>query len=298
MGQLHVVVRGQSCEDQRASPFQAFVGRLEGDGRHGDGDRHIRPAQRLDGIYGVFYDGVGALRDVVQIHLFQVMALLATDAPVSSAAEDLREAKVAVFRAMRPLDPAELVRGQFERYRAEPGVAADSDVETYAGLRMWIDSWRWAGVPWYLRAGKQLAAHVTEVLVELKAPPQAVFAASEPAPSETNYVRFRFNPRIEIAIAARMKVPGEEYAGEQEELYLADTHPAAMAPYERLLGDALAGKTELFARQDSVERAWAIVEPLLERHEPAHPYRVHSWGPRQAAVLARRDGGWHKPKLA
>ncbi|MDQ6948854.1 MAG: glucose-6-phosphate dehydrogenase [Actinomycetota bacterium] len=244
---------------------------------------------------GSFYDGVGALRDVVQNHLLQVMALLAMDAPVSSASEDLRDAKAALFRAMRPVDPAELVRGQFDGYRAEAGVASDSDVETYACLRLWIDSWRWSGVPWYLRAGKQLAAHVTEVLVELKAPPQAVFARTEPAPGETNYVRFRFNPRIEIAIAARMKVPGEDFIGDQEELYLEDTHPGAMTAYERLLGDALAGNAELFAREDSVERAWAVVEPILEEHGPAHPYKVHSWGPRQAATLIRRDGGWHVP---
>jgi glucose-6-phosphate 1-dehydrogenase len=244
---------------------------------------------------GSFYDGVGALRDVVQNHLLQVMALLAMDAPVSSAAEDLRDAKAAVFRAMRPVDPAELVRGQFEGYRAEPGVAPGSDVETYAALRLWIDSWRWSGVPWYLRAGKQLAAHVTEVLVELKAPPQAVFADSEPAPGRTNYVRFRFNPRIEIAIAARIKVPGEDFVGEQQELYLEDTHPGAMGPYERLLGDALVGNAELFARQDSVERAWAVVEPVLDDHGPAHPYKIHSWGPRQAATLVRRDGGWQVP---
>jgi glucose-6-phosphate 1-dehydrogenase len=244
---------------------------------------------------GSFYDGVGALRDVVQNHLFQVMALLAMDAPVSAAAEDLRDAKAAVFRAMRPAEPDGLVRGQFDGYRDEPGVAPDSDVETYAALRLWIDSWRWAGVPWYLRAGKNLAAHVTEVVVELKTPPQAVFAATEATPGETNYVRFRFNPRIEIAIAARMKVPGEEFVGEQQELYLEDAHPGAMGPYERLLGDALVGNAELFARQDSVERAWAVVEPVLDEHGPAHPYKLHSWGPRQAATLIRRDGGWHVP---
>jgi glucose-6-phosphate 1-dehydrogenase len=244
---------------------------------------------------GSFYDAIGTLRDVVQNHLFQVLALLTMDAPASSAGEDFRDAKAKIFKAMRPVDPSELVRGQFDGYRSEPGVAPDSDTETYAALRLWIDSWRWAGVPFYLRAGKQLAAHVTEIIVELKGPPQAVFAETEPAPGETNYFRFRFNPKIEIAVAARTKTPGEKFVGSQQELFLADTHPGA-GPYERLLGDAIMGKTELFAREDSVERAWEIVQPVLDHHGPAHVYPVHSWGPPEAATLIQGDGGWHVPE--
>jgi glucose-6-phosphate 1-dehydrogenase len=225
---------------------------------------------------GSFYDQIGALRDVVQNHLFQVMALLAMDAPLSSEAEDLRDAKASVFRAMRLADPDELVRGQFDGYRGEPGVAPESDVETYVALRLWIDSWRWSGVPWYLRAGKKLASHVTEIIVELKAPPRAVFDEAEPKPGKTNYIRFRFNPRVEIAVAARVKIPGEDFTGEQQELSLVDAEPGAMGPYERLLGDALVGNAELFAREDSVERAWAVVQPVLDDHGPAHLYKVNS----------------------
>jgi glucose-6-phosphate 1-dehydrogenase len=243
---------------------------------------------------GAFYEGVGALRDVVQNHLLQVVALLAMGPPVSEAPEDLRDAKAAVFAAMRPADPDDILRGQFDGYRAEPGVAPDSDVETYACLRLWIDSWRWAGVPWYLRSGKQLPKHVTEVVVALKGPPQQVFAATEPLPAVTNYVRIRFSPKSEIAIAARMKTPGQHFSGEQKELYLEDTHPAAMSPYERLLGDAMADNPELFAREDSVELAWAVVQPVINDHGACVPYEIHSWGPAAAADFPG-PAGWHEP---
>lgn len=244
---------------------------------------------------GRFYEEVGAIRDVVQNHLFQVVALLAMDPPISAAADDLRNEKAKTFRSMRPLDPGEVVKGQFEGYRDEQGVAPDSEVETFVALRLWLDSWRWRGVPWYLRAGKCLAAHVTEVIVEFKAPPQAVFADSEPKVGQTNYMRFRMNPQVGIALAARVKRPGEELVGEQRELYLSDEHPDEMPPYERLLGDAMAGNTMLFAREDSVERAWEVVEPVLDGCGLVHNYRVGSWGPRQASALIRADGGWHEP---
>jgi glucose-6-phosphate 1-dehydrogenase len=197
---------------------------------------------------------------------------------------------------MCPADPDDLVRGQFVGYRKEPGVAEDSDVETYACLRLSIDSWRWAGVPWYLRSGKMLATHVTEVVITLKAPPQQVFAATEPPPAVTNYIRIRFSPKSEIAIAARTKTPGQHFAGEQKELYLEDTHADAMLPYERLLGDAMVGNTELFAREDSVELAWAVVQPVLDHHGPALPYEPLSWGPPEATYFPG-PSGWHESSV-
>jgi glucose-6-phosphate 1-dehydrogenase len=246
---------------------------------------------------GAFYEEVGCLRDVIENHLFQTVALLAMEPPVSTDAESLRDAKGAVFKSMRPLVREELVRGQFRGYRKEAGVGKNSDIETFAALRLWIDSWRWQGVPFYIRAGKQLAAHATEVLVELKNPPQRVFRDSEPRPGHSNYVRFQFNPHNAIAIGARVKTPGEDFVGQQTELFLSDDHHEEMTPYERLLGDAMDGDATLFAREDQVERAWAVVQPILDDHNPAIPYRVHSWGPKEAEALIKGDGGWHAPLI-
>jgi glucose-6-phosphate 1-dehydrogenase len=247
---------------------------------------------------GAFYEEVGCLRDVVENHLFQVVSLLAMEPPVSTDAESLRDAKGAVFKAMRPLKRSELVRGQFRGYRKEKGVAPGSDIETYAALRLWIDSWRWQGVPFYIRAGKQLDEHATEVLVELKHPPQRVFKDAAPIAGKSNYVRFQFNPHHAIAIGARVKIPGEDFKGQPLELYLCDDHPDEMTPYERLLGDAMDGDAMLFAREDQVERAWAVVDPILVNHNPAIPYRVHSWGPKEADALIKGDGGWHPPVIS
>jgi glucose-6-phosphate 1-dehydrogenase len=247
---------------------------------------------------GAFYEEVGCLRDVVENHLFQVASLLAMEPPVSTDAESLRDAKGAVFKAMRPLKRSELVRGQFRGYRKEKGVAPGSDIETYAALRLWIDSWRWQGVPFYIRAGKQLDEHATEVLVELKHPPQRVFKDAAPIAGKSNYVRFQFNPHHAIAIGARVKIPGEDFKGQPLELYLCDDHPDEMTPYERLLGDAMDGDAMLFAREDQVERAWAVVDPILVNHNPAIPYRVHSWGPKEADALIKGDGGWHPPVIS
>ncbi|HEX4492454.1 MAG TPA: glucose-6-phosphate dehydrogenase [Acidimicrobiia bacterium] len=244
---------------------------------------------------GKFYEEVGALRDVVQNHLFQIVALLAAEPPVGMHVEALRDEKEKVFRAMRPLDPADLVRGQFDGYRDEPGVAKDSDVETFVALRLFIDSWRWGGVPFYIRAGKNLPVTCTEVRVELKAPPQQVFEEHLPSASDTNYLRFRLSPKVAIALGARAKSPGEDFVGHQLELYLCDQHPDEMQPYERLLGDAMHGETLLFAREDGVEAAWAAVEPVLEQHAPVIPYAVHSWGPKEADALISTAGGWHNP---
>jgi glucose-6-phosphate 1-dehydrogenase len=244
---------------------------------------------------GKFYEEVGALRDVVQNHLLQVVALLAAEPPVGTGVEALRDEKEKVFRAMRPLAPADLVRGQFDGYRKEDGVAPDSDVETYVALKLFIDSWRWGGVPFYIRAGKNLPVTCTEVRVELKSPPQQVFPESLPTPGDTNYLRFRLNPKVAIALGARAKTPGENFTGRQLELYLCDQHPDEMKPYERLLGDAMHGEMLLFAREDGVEAAWAVVEPVLEQHAPVIVYPVHSWGPKEGDSLIQADGGWHDP---
>lgn len=244
---------------------------------------------------GRFYEGVGCLRDVVQNHLLQVVSLLAMEAPVSMAPDALRDQKVKVLQAVEPLTPEALVRGQFEGYRSEPGVASDSDVETFCALRLNIDSWRWAGVPWFLRSGKCLADTVAEVLVEFNAPPQKVFADSRPEPGRSNCLRFRFEPGPAIALAARVKRAGKEFIGDQRELFLLDEQPGERAPYDRLLSDAIAGDRSLFARQDAVEAAWGVVDPVLKNHGPAYTYKEGSWGPKEADALIADAGGWHTP---
>jgi glucose-6-phosphate 1-dehydrogenase len=246
---------------------------------------------------GKFYDEVGTLRDVVQNHLLQVVALLAAEPPVGAGVEALRDEKEKIFRAMRPLAPADVVRGQFEGYRNEPGVAPDSDVETYVALRLFIDSWRWGGVPFYIRAGKNLPVTCTEVRVQLKPPPQQVFEEPRPGAGATNYLRFRLNPKVAIALGARVKTPGENFVGTQLELDLFDEHLDEMQPYERLLGDAMHGEMLLFAREDGVESAWKVVEPVLAEHAPAIAYPVGSWGPKEADDLIAADGGWHDPTV-
>jgi glucose-6-phosphate 1-dehydrogenase len=247
---------------------------------------------------GKFYESTGCLRDVVENHLFQIVSLLAVEPPARMNYEDLRDEKVKVFRTMRPLTPDDLVRGQFVGYRNEDGVAPDSDVETYAAVRLHIDNWRWGGVPWYLRSGKFLARTVTEVMVRFKPPPQKVFADSGPGTGHANYLRFRVAPEAAIALAARVKVPGEEFVGRQEELYLCDAQPGDEQPYERLLGDALAGHPALFTREDAVEAAWAVVDPVLANHHPAHPYQPGSWGPAEADALLAGVARWHEPVVS
>ncbi len=247
---------------------------------------------------GAFYETAGCLRDVIQNHLFQVVALLAMEPPATDGFEALRDEKAKVFRSMRRLRAADVVRGQFVGYRDEPGVAKNSDVETFCALRLTIDSWRWAGVPWYLRSGKCLAESAAEVRVELRAPPQKLFADSAQGPGHANYIRFRLSPGPAVALAARIKRVGEAFVGDQRELYLLDAQPDERAPYDRLLGDAMAGNAALFAREDSVEAAWAVVDEVLATHGPAIPYAPGSWGPPQADDLTAADGGWHAPVLA
>jgi glucose-6-phosphate 1-dehydrogenase len=206
--------------------------------------------------------------------------------------------KAKVFQAMRPLGANDLIRGQYAGYRDEPGVSRTSDVETFCALRLYIDSWRWEGVPWYLRSGKMLAATAAEVLVELKPPPQRLFDDSRPASGRANYLRFRISPESAVALAARVKKAGKEFIGDQRELYLLDERPGEESPYERLLSDAMAGDGALFTRQDAIEAAWAVVDPILENHPKAHRYATGSWGPKQADTLIAEHGGiWHNPAL-
>ena len=245
---------------------------------------------------GAFYETAGCLRDVIQNHLFQIAALLAMEAPSSRDYGAVQNEKAKVFKAMRPLKSDDVVRGQYVGYRMEPGVAKNSDVETFCALRLLVDSWRWEGVPWYLRSGKYLADNATEILVELKPPPQRLFADSASSTERSNYLRFRLSPDSAIALAARVKLAGEEFTGEPRELYLSEEQVGAESPYERLLGDAMKGDGALFTREDSVEAAWAVVEPVLKKHHRAIPYKRGSWGPKAADTLIAKDGGWHNPQ--
>ncbi len=246
---------------------------------------------------GSFYESAGCLRDVVQNHLFQIVALLAMDPPAYQGYDAVHDEKAKVFRAMRPLNAKDLVRGQYAGYRSEHGVAQDSDVETFCALRLFIDSWRWKDVSWYLRSGKNLPVSASEVLVELKPPPQRLFDDSDPPPGEgrANYLRFRLSPNSAVALAARIKSPGKEFVGEQRELFLQNEQQGEEGPYERLLTGALSGNRSLFSREDAVEAAWSVVDPVLYDHNPARPYDIGSWGPKEADSLMGPDDRWHNP---
>jgi glucose-6-phosphate 1-dehydrogenase len=244
---------------------------------------------------GAFYETAGCLRDVIQNHLFQIVALLAMEPPVYRGYGSVQTEKAKVFEAIRPLKPRDLVRGQYAGYKKEPHVARDSDVETFCAVRLFIDSWRWEGVPWYLRSGKCLPETAAEVLVELKPPPARLFADSGPAAGPANYVRFRLSPDAAIALAVRVKHPGKEFVGDQRELYMMEELLGAEAPYERLLSDVMIGDGALFTREDAVEAAWAAVEPVLKTHPRALPYKRGTWGPKQADALIAAHGPWHNP---
>jgi glucose-6-phosphate 1-dehydrogenase len=246
---------------------------------------------------GAFYETVGCLRDVIENHLFQEVALMAMEPPVSEDFDAVQTEKVKVFRAMRPLQPDDLVRGQYTGYREEPGVAKDSDVETFCALRLFIDSWRWEGVPWFLRSGKYLGATVNEVLVKLKPPPQKLFEDSPWTADGANYVRFQLSPRSTIALAARVKSKGKQFVGVQDELSMIEEECGERLPYERLLEDAMSGDRMLFTRQDNVEAGWAVVDPVLKDYPPVIPYARGSWGPKEAEALIAKYGGWHNPSL-
>jgi glucose-6-phosphate 1-dehydrogenase len=240
---------------------------------------------------GKFYEETGAIRDVIQNHMLQVLAILAMEAPTISHRESIRDEQVKVFRMIRPLDPGNLVRGQYRGYRREEGVAAASQVETFAAVRLTMDSWRWEGVPFFIRAGKCLPVTTTEVVVNLKRPPLSTLAAGK-----ANYVRFRLSPEVTIAVGARVKRPGETLEGEDTELSFVDKPEGdEMDAYERLLGDAMDGDPGLFARQDAVEASWAIVDPVLHVPTPVFEYEPGTWGPAEAERLVADAGGWHCP---
>ncbi len=245
---------------------------------------------------GAFYETAGCLRDVIENHLFQIVALLAMEPPTYRGFGAVHGETADVLQAIRPLKRDDLVRGQYVGYREEPGVAKGSDVETFCALRLFIDSWRWAGVPWYLRSGKCLPETAAEVLVQLKPPPQRLFADSAPSKGRPNYLRFRLSPNSAVALAARVKRSGEEFVGDQRELFLLDEQPLEETPYERLLGDALVGNGALFTREDAVEAAWAAVDPVLGKPHRSIPYKRGTWGPKQADALIAADGRWHNPR--
>ncbi len=243
---------------------------------------------------GVFYEEVGTIRDVVQNHMLEVVALLTMEAPVGHDADAMRDAKQRALRAMRPLTPGDVVRGQFRGYRDENGVASDSQVETFAAIRLHIDTWRWAGVPFYIRAGKRMPVSATEVLVELKRPPQDVFDTI--SQGQADYFRFRLSPDVTISLGARAKMPGEAMVGETVELVVRQSSVDEMTPYERLLGDAIRGDPTLFVREDGVEAAWGVVDSILGNGTPVHEYEPNTWGPAEADQIIAGDGGWHNPE--
>jgi glucose-6-phosphate 1-dehydrogenase len=244
---------------------------------------------------GAFYETAGCLRDVIQNHLFQVVALLAMEPPSYQGYGAVHTEKAKVFEAMRPLRSRDLVRGQYAGYRNEPHVAHRSDVETFCALRLFIDSWRWDGVPWYLRSGKCLHDTAAEVIVELKPPPSRLFEDATPRRGPANYLRFQLSPNAAIAMAARVKRPGQEFVGDQRELYLAEQLLSAELPYERLLGEAIRGDGALFTREDAVEAAWVVVDRVLRRHPRAFRYNRGSWGPKAADALIAEHNRWEEP---
>jgi len=243
---------------------------------------------------GKFYEETGVVRDVIQNHLLQIVSYLAMEAPSGTYAEAIRDEQAKVLRTVRPISPEHIVCGQFRGYRDEPGVARDSAVPTYAAVKLFVDSWRWEGVPFLVRAGKSLESTLTEVTVELRRAPHVVF--TEPVPPMGNYIRFRLSPSVEIAIGARAKRGGDVMVGEPTELSVVQEpmqgHSGRLGDYERLLGDAMAGDATLFARQDIVEAAWSIVDPALKGQTTLYEYEPGTWGPPEADQLVADVGGW------
>jgi glucose-6-phosphate 1-dehydrogenase len=241
---------------------------------------------------GAFYDRTGAVRDVIQNHIFQILSNLAMEPPGRVDSESVRDEKVKVLKAIAPIDEKNLVRGQFRDYQNEPGVASGSQTETFAALKVEVNSWRWQGVPFYIRAGKQMPVTCTEILVRLRRPPD-VYGVGGLAP---NHIRFRISP--DVAIAIGMMVLTQEGGGQPAEM-ASNHHPEAneMDAYERVLGDAVAGDTTLFAREDYVEEAWRIVDPVLRAETPVYEYEPGSWGPTEVSQSIAPSGGWHVPVL-
>jgi glucose-6-phosphate 1-dehydrogenase len=241
---------------------------------------------------GAFYDQTGAIRDVIQNHLFQILCNLAMEPPVRIDSETIRDEKVKVLKAIRPLEANNVVRGQFRDYRQEKGVAPDSKMETFAALRLDVDSWRWKGVPFYIRAGKNLPVTCTEVIGRLRKPPTVV----KDSVLSPNYLRFRISPEMTIAMGTTVMADGETLKGETVEM-VASRHPRPeeMEAYERVLGDAMAGDSTLFARQDYVEEAWRIVDQALKADTPLYEYEEGAWGPSEVNEKVSPPGGWQNP---
>jgi len=242
---------------------------------------------------GAFYDETGAIRDVVQNHMLQVLAQLTMDPPTGEESEAMRDQKSALLKAVRPLDVSHVVRGQYTGYHSVPGVRAASTVETFVALKLYIDSWRWAHVPIYIRAGKMLPVTATEVTVHFKRPPRETF--DELVPLSSGHMRFRINPDVVVAMGVRVKLPGERMVGEDVEMILTQYSPNVRPPYQRLLGDAMRGIGELFGRDDIIDAQWRIVQPILGNVTPVYPYAPGTWGPREAEALIGGDGPWRNP---
>ncbi len=245
---------------------------------------------------GAFFDQAGTIRDVVQNHLLQVISLLAMEAPSGHSPEAVRNQQFKVLDSLRPLHPEDVVRGQYRGYRSVQGVAPDSTVETFVALRLHLDTWRWGGVPIYIRAGKALPVTATEVLVELRQPPEMVFHEIEPP--DGNNLRFRLTPDMSISLGARAKRPGEAMLGEAVELFARHQSGSERPPYQRLIGDARKGDQSLFAREDSVEAAWRVIDPVLRNEPPIHQYVKGSWGPAAAAGILAQGDHWHDPEAS
>jgi len=244
---------------------------------------------------GRFYEEVGAVRDVVQNHLLQVVALLTMEPPSRHTVDNIRSEKTKIFNAIAPLKPRDVVRGQYVGYRDETGVSKNSPVETFAALRLYVDSWRWAGVPIYIRAGKKLHTTITEVTVKYHLPPHDVFGAE--SATTNNQLRFRLTPDVGISLVTQVKIPGNGMIGKPLDLSLCQSDSEqTMNPYERLLKDAINGDQTLFAREDGVEAAWEIVDPVLHASADVEPYAPGSWGPPTAAAVGPA-GGWHNPRM-
>jgi glucose-6-phosphate 1-dehydrogenase len=243
---------------------------------------------------GRFYEETGAIRDVLQNHLLQLFAILAMDPPVANDVEAMRDEKARILRALTPLGADEIVRGQFRGYRDEPGVAPDSRVETYAAVKLRVDTWRWEGVPFLIRAGKKMAVHAVEIRVDFKRPPRDLFG--EPAPGG-DYLRVRIGPGVTVlARGLRVKRPGEQMVGHEIEQVACQNPAGDMLPYERLLGDAMRGNAGLFGREDAIDAQWRIVDPVLDLPTAPFPYEPGSWGPAEAErLVAGMAGGWRKP---
>ena len=244
---------------------------------------------------GKFYDETGAIRDVVQNHLLQVLANVTIDPPTGEEREALRDQTAALLKAVRPLNAQSIVRGQYHGYRSIPGVAFGSTVETFVAVKLFIDSWRWADVPIFIRAGKRLPVTCTEIFVEFKRPPRETF--HEIVPSGSAHFRMRVNPDVTIGLGVRVKTPGERMVGDDVELTLKQHSAIDMPPYERLLGDAMRGNSELFARKDLVLAQWRVVEPVLDNATPFYSYEPGTWGPKEADRLIGVNGAWIDPQV-